>query len=193
MTIKSVSLYDESTEQQRREFVTNFLNLELTGTENDSQITAKIEAAQPGIKTIFVNEPDSPEEGAAQETVGEVPLRTEEVVGKQSGTLGKGDPRARIFIPIVDTEDESGARDVLVGVNGRAWQLKRGEDLDVPWRVVVALQNSIADVVRHSQQPDTLGDVTVSKAHRFNFNFVSRPSEAEIAEWDKRVGSQFCA
>jgi hypothetical protein len=192
MAIRNISI-TEATPAQLSEYVRTFLNLEVSGHETPEELNAKIDAAQPGATMIFVNEPDTPAQVTAQETAGEVPLRTEEPRGKQAGSLGQGDPRAVIHIPIVDTEDESGKRDVLVGVNGRAWQLKRGHDLTVPWRVVVALQNAVTDVVRHSQAAETLGDVTVSKAQRVAFNMLERPSEAELAEWNERVGQQFCA
>ena len=63
---------------------------------------------------------DTPEQVTAEETAGAVPLAPEEARGKQTGTLGQGDPRAVIHIPIVDTEDESGRRDeVLLAVAER--------------------------------------------------------------------------
>lgn len=192
MPIKPVSL-DASTPEQRAAYVRNFLNLEVSGLDTETQIMAKLLQAQPGTTVIFVNEADAPEDVAAAETVGEVPLRPEEAKGKQAGSLGKGDPRAIIMIPNVESEDGSGSRDVLVGVNGRGWQLKRGVDLPVPWRVVEALQNAVADVVRHRSDEGHEGEVQVTKAKRFNFEFIEKPSAAEIAAWHERIDSQFCA
>ena len=192
MPIRPIKIMDASPEQ-RVDYVRTFLNLPLTGAESESEVLAKIDQAQPGQGMMFVNEPDTPQDMAAAETVGEVPLKPEESTGKMTGTLGKGDPRAVIFIPPVETEDGSGTRDVLVGVNGRAWQLKRGVDLPLPWRVVEALQNAVADTVRHRDDEGHEGEVVVTPTHRINFNFVEKPPQHEIIEWRERTGADFCA
>ena len=193
MTMKHIKIED-ATPEQRADYVRTFLNLPLDGHETDIDIQAKIAAAQPGATMMFVNEADSPAEIAqAEAAIGEVALKLEEAPGKLSGSLGKGDPRAIIMIPVVESEDGSGAGDVLVGVNGRGWQLKRGFDLPVPWRVVEALQNAVADIVRHRSDEGHEGDVTINKARRFNFQFVERPPQAEIDAWVIESGKQFCA
>lgn len=191
MPIRPIGLA-EATPEQRRAYVRNFLNLDVSDSDSDDAVATKITQAQPGVQQIFVNEPDSPEEVAAQETE-TVTLKPEEGQGRQSGTLGGGDPRAIIMIPIVETEDGSGARDVLVGVNGRGWQLKRGVDLNVPWRVVEALKSAQADIVRHRNDEGHEGEVVVHKALRYNFNMVQAPSKAEIDAWLERTGAEFCA
>lgn len=192
MPIRPLSLAEASPDQ-RRAYATNFLQLDTSVEDSDDTILAKINAAQPGVQQIFVNEPDTPADVAAGETVGEVELAREEATGKQAGSLGRGDPRAVIHIPIIDSDDGVGARDVLVGVNGRAWQLKRGYDLSVPWRVVAALQNAISNIVRHSQEEGHEGEVIERKASRFAFHFVEKPSDAELRAWDERIGAEFCA
>lgn len=189
MAIHQVPLAD-ATPDQLRDFATKFLNLPLEDGESDSAILAKIQAAQPGSTLIFVNEPDTPEEAAATETA-EVELRPEEQIGRSTGTLGEGDPRAVIFIPI--SEMPGGSGDVFVGVNGRAWQLKRGHDLNVPWRVVVALQNAEATIVEHSQEEGSVGDVIERNALRYPFHFKQQPPQADIDAWHERVKDMFCA
>ncbi len=191
MPIRQITL-DEASDQHRADYARNFLNLALTGTEDPAAIRAKIEAAQPNVSTIFINEPDAPADIAAAETA-PVELRSEEAAGRSTGTLGKGDPRARIFIPIVDTEDGSGARDVLVGVNGRGWQIKRGMDADVPWRVVEAMKNAKMHVVRHSQEEGREGEVVINVADRFGFQLLEGPTPNQVAEWLERTGAEFCA
>lgn len=141
---------------------------------------------------IFTNEADGAADIAAAEAH-DVELKKEEATGKMAGSLGRGDPRAVIRIPVVDTEDGAGARDVVVGVNGRAWQLKRGPDLPVPWRVVEALKNAKMHVVRHSFEEGREGDVDIRIADRFAVQMLSGPSQAEIDEWVERTGAEFCA
>lgn len=191
MAIKPIALKD-STPEQRTAYVMNFLNLEVSGLEDEATIMAKLLQAQPGATTIFVNEADTPDDIAQIERE-EVTLRQEELPGKQTGSLGQGDPRAVIMIPVIDTEDNSGSRDVVVGVNGRAWQLKRGADLSVPWRVVEALQNAVADTVRHRNDEGHEGEVLVTKSRRVTFEFIEKPTKAEIDAWHERVDSEFCA
>lgn len=191
MAIRPLSI-DQATPAQLLAYATTFLNLSVVGDESPDAITAKIREAQPGSEQIFVNEADTLAEVQAQETT-PVVLKEEEIGGKMAGTLGKGDPRAVIFIPIVETEDGSGARDVVVGVNGRAWQLMRGKELPVPWRVVEALRNARSEIVRHSQEEGKEGEVVTHMSDRFGFNFIDKPSDAAIAEWLERTGAEFCA
>jgi hypothetical protein len=158
MPIKNVNI-DHATPEQLRAFATDFLNLEIADDASDEQVSSAIDRAQPGVKTIFVLEADE-----QQPAIGAAPLpedqdlppeerRPEEAAGRAQGSLGKDDPRWVINIPIIETEDGSGSRDVMVGVNGRAWQMQRGHDINVPHRVVVALDNAVEQVLRHD--PDT--------------------------------------
>jgi len=191
MPIRPVGL-DEASAEERFAYARNFLQIDVSPADSDENVRAKITTAQPGVTQIFVNEPDTSEEIAAQETT-PIDLREEEAKGKQAGSLGKGDPRAIIFIPPIETEDDSGGRDVPVGVNGRGWLLKRGHDLNVPWRVVIALQNAQADIVRHRNDEGHEGEVRVTRAQRVQFNFVEKPSQREIDDWLERTGAEFCA
>lgn len=189
MPIKTVALA-EATPEQLGAFARNFLNLDVPTGASDDALRSAIETAQPGVTTIFYQEADTLADVAATETT-EVELRPEEAVGRSTGTLGAGDPRAVIFIAVEDKP--GGANDVLVGVNGRGWQLKRGYDLSVPWRVVEALQNGVANIVEHSQEPESVGEVIERKARRFPFSFIERPPQAEIDAWMERTGAEFCA
>jgi hypothetical protein len=192
MSIRPIPL-TEAQPAQLRDYARSFLQLEVTAEDSDSSVMSKIKAAQPDAVTIFVNEPDTPEEVVAAETAGEVPLRPEEESGRMVAGLGQGDPRAVIEIPQIETEDGSGSRDVLVGVNGRAWQLQRGQRLPVPWRVVEALRNAKATIVRHSSEEGREGEVLTHDAARVGFQILEQPSAAEIAAWHERTDAMFCA
>ena len=170
----------ETSPEERRAYATTFLNLDLTGTESDDDILAKITAAQPGLATIFVQVEPAP--------VPEDELLPEEQAGRMAGTLGRGDPRAIIFIPNVESDDSTGSADIFVGVNGKGWQLKRGVDLPVPWRVVEALGLTAQDIIRHNEQ----GDVIKTTAMRFPVQVLKAPSAEEIAAWHERTDNQFC-
>lgn len=192
MPVKPITI-EQATPEQRFDYCKNFLQLEVRGNESPTEIDALIAKAQPGQTMMFIQEPDTPDDMAAAETEGAIPLRPEEGTGKQTGSLGKGDPRCVIMIPVVETQDGSGSRDVLVGVNGRGWQLKRGVDLPVPYRVVAALDSAIADLVTHRQDEGHEGDVVITPSKRFNYQWVEKPSQDAIDEWLERTGKQFCA
>lgn len=192
MPIRPIKL-EEASPEQRREYVRTFLNLDTSPEDSDDKISSMIQQAQPNVAQIFVNEPDTPADLTAAETAGAVELAREEATGKQAGSLGKGDPRAVIVIPSIETQDGTGSRDMVVGVNGRAWLLKRDHELPVPWRVVVALQNAVANIVTHRNDEGHEGEVVERKANRAPFHFISRPTEAEIKAWDERIGAEFCA
>lgn len=191
MPIRHVPLA-ETTPEQRFAYAANFLNLPVENADTPDTISAKIAAAQPGVTHIFVNEPDTPEDVAASEVV-DVPLKPEESAGRIAGSLGKGDPRAVIFIDAIESDDGSGSRDVVVGVNGRAWQLKRGVDLPVPIRVPLALDIAIQDAVRHSQEEGHEGEVIINTSRRIPYRYVVKPPQAEIDAWVERTSAEFCA
>lgn len=191
MPIRQVPIA-ESTPAQRRLYASAFLNLPVEDSDSDTEISSKIAAAQPGATLIFVQDADTPADMAVAETAAVV-LKPEEATGKITGTLGHGDPRAIIHIPTLDSEDGSGARDVVVGVNGRAWQLQRGHDLPVPWRVVEALQHAQSDIVRHRHDEGHEGEVDIKRAARVAFHFIEKPSQAAIDSWVERTGAEFCA
>lgn len=178
---------DEATADERRAFATGFLNLDLDADASDDAVLSAIKQAQPKSEIIFVSSQPAP---AVDAPAAAEPVSTDS--GRQQGSLGKGDPQAIIIIPELENSEGKNT-DVFVGVNGRAWQLKRGAELKVPWRVVEALQLAMADVVTHSQDPESVGDVNIRNAKRFPFEFQSRPTDSEIAEWRERTGAEFCA
>jgi hypothetical protein len=179
--VKNITL-DEASDEQIRAFVKNFLNLELGDGEDPR---SAMERAQPGTTSIFILEDEPVIAHAA-----DAPQGGEDTgAGGMLGTLGRGDPRWKIIIPTVESDDNSGKNDVVVGVNGRAWQIKRGVEVSVPHRVIISLDNAITDIIRH----DDDGNVQTRKAQRFPYQTLERPSQAEIEAWDARVSKQFCA
>ncbi len=187
-TFKSVAI-DEATAAQRFKYATSILNLELDEADSDEQVIAQIRQAQPQSQMIFVEDEGEPE------VERQVPTDLSETLHEQAtgiqGTRGSSDPRAVIRIAITERPD-GGKEDVAVGVNGFVWQLKRGVDIEVPWRVVEALRNAIETNITHDARPEHEGEVISNEVDRIPFSIISGPSQAEIAEWKSRVGSKFC-
>jgi hypothetical protein len=193
--VVSITL-SEATLDQKRAFVTQFLNLDIGDDASEAEIDAKIALAQPGSPIIFAEETDetlAAEQAEAAAIVAAPDDSPQAGPGGMVGTLGRGDPRALIEIPVVDTKDGSGTADVNVGVNGRVWQLKRGFELNVPWRVVVALQNAIGNKVQHVDKGNGVVDEIVTPTRRVGFSFLEKPKAAEIDAWLERSGAEFCA
>lgn len=171
--IKSVSL-DEASDEQLDSYISNFLQMERS--EGEDRRSA-ILRAQPNTTSIFyLDEEEQQVRNLDDAPAGELDAQQTALVS----SLGKGDPKWEINIPIVETEDNSGKLDVLVGVNGRVWQIKRGVDVVVPHRVAMALNDALADIVRHNDE----GEVDIRKAKRFPFNYSRKPSDAEIEAWE---------
>lgn len=190
-TIKP-KLIAESTPEERRAYAINFLNLDITPSASDDDVHSAIRQAQPDVTTIFVAvQPDAPFI-LGTEPLPDAALAPEEQAGRSQGSLGRGDPRAVIFIQPVESADGTGNEDVYVGVNGRGWQLRRGVDLNVPWRVVEALDLTIQDIVRHRDDEGHEGEEVVTQAHRFPVTVRKAPSEEEVAAWHERTDELFC-
>jgi hypothetical protein len=183
MSIKQTTLADASAEQALA-YATTFLNLELQPTASDQEVRSAIARAQPGNEQVFYEE-------AAEALQGDEAVHpTQENIGQGTqGSLGRDDPKWDIVIPMIESDDNSGKSDVLVGINGRAWQIKRGARVRVPHRVKIALENALATIIRHT---DT-GDIDSRDALRFPFQVMSGPSADEIAAWEARTNAEFCA
>lgn len=189
----------EATPAQMRDFATKFLNLDLPADASDDTVRSAVAAAQPGAAIIFGFPANAPTEEEEQREAARLASAPDDVVAaasdgdRQVGTLGRNDPRYTIHIPVIETEDESGAMDVEVGVNGRAWQIKRGVDVSVPARVVEALKNARGLSIRHV--PDMHGnvDVTTTPFQRHGFNVLESPSKAELDEWHRQTDDIVCA
>jgi len=189
MHLKQVPL-EEASADERLVYAREILNLDLDEGSTDEQVISKIRSAQPGLTGIFV-----PEEPEAETERQEPPHMREALVAEAEqqasrGSLGRDDPKAVINITEMETEEsESASRvGVMVGVNGVFWQLQRGVNASVPWRVVEALRNTEQTIIRHDKDGNTIS----RKHQRVPFTIVTQPSAEEIAAWHKRTDAVFC-
>jgi hypothetical protein len=186
--MRPVSIW-EADNTQRRWYALNLLQIDIEG-DTDEAVTSKIMQANAGSEQIFVTD-----EVAAVDQAGDLPphvdgathveLAVAHAPGSQ-GSLGQGDPRVVINIPVEMRNNEAYDRDVEVGVNGRCWQIRRAIDVPVPYRVYLALRAAVGMSVDHK----TVGaDVVETERNvpRFSPNVVKMPSDAEIAAWHART------
>lgn len=169
----------DATPAEVRDFASTFLGIPVEGISDD-EVGAKVKAATDG-ERIFVR---VPVEGADQ--TGSPPPDVEPT-SKLQGGLGRGDPKVRI---VLHNEERDGVvvnRHKEVGVNGIVWLLKRGEPIEIPYRVYLALNNADRDVMTHNGE----GEVLIQKVKNTPFNVEQMPTKEEITAWEARTGSQF--
>jgi hypothetical protein len=106
---------------------------------------------------------DAPDEDTPDEVEPEVSFQEEEEAVKAPVAA------KRVKIIIHEQDGDDGSFDVKVGVNGRAYQIKRGVEVDVPPEVVHVLDNAI--VTRIVKDPDTNREIT-KDVRRFNYSVI---------------------
>jgi hypothetical protein len=91
----------------------------------------------------------------------------------------------RVTININESDDSQDAdNEVPVQVNGRAYQIKRGQDVAVPPEVVVALENAVVDkAIPMKDENGMTRGFTLRPAKRFPFRIVDEQSMAILKAW----------
>jgi poly(3-hydroxyalkanoate) synthetase len=63
----------------------------------------------------------------------------------------------------------------------------------VPWRVVLALDNAVANMITHRTDEGHEGEVVERKTRRVSYQFINKPTDEEIKAWHERTDAEFCA
>lgn len=179
---KSKSLA-EATPDEIRYFATSFLGIPTDGLE-DSEVLAKLRAANGNSENIFVREGETP---PVDQTGSPPPAPEESVDGALRGSLGHTDPKVQLTIHAEERDGITTTRHKEVGVNGVVWLLKRGESITIPYRVYEALQNAEREVISHDKD----GNPISQRAMATPFNVEVLPPAAEIAAWKARTQDRF--
>lgn len=95
-----------------------------------------------------------------------VASKTVKTVGGGGDASLSGDKKT---IEIFAQDGENGDQEVLIGVNGVMYQIKRGEPVAVPEEVLHVLRNAITTVT--SSAPG--GGVTTREVPRYQFNVIA--------------------
>ena len=171
---------DEATPEQVRAYAANFLGIPVDDVE-DGEVMAKVRASIEGSQ-IFV--------AKAMEDVdqtGSPPPIVENTGGGLVGTLGRGDPKVTLVLHAEERDGVVVNRHKEVGVNGVVWLLKRGEEITIPYRVYVALNNAERHVITHTPEGEVREQVVLNTP----FNVVRMPPAEEIAAWHKKTDQMF--
>lgn len=80
----------------------------------------------------------------------------------------------RVKIHIMKLDGDTGNDDVYVGVNGKGYLIKRGEDVDVPVEVVEVLKNAVETRYHEQRDPDKPNKVALVRrdVHSYPFSIV---------------------
>lgn len=167
----------EATADELRNYALSFLGIDVEG-DTDSQVLAKVKAANEG-ETIFVSTADEPTSQA-----GSPPPAPADTSRGMVGTTGREDPRVTLVIHAEERDGVVNNRHREVGVNGVVWLLKRGEPIEVPYRVYAALNDAVREVITHDRD----GNQRSQMVHNTPFSVEKMPSDEEVAAWSARVG-----
>lgn len=171
----------EATPAEIRNYAQIFLGIP-TEDNSDSEVLAKVTAAQEG-DTIFVaTEQDEPEP-----QTGSPPPNVEGNSQKMSGSFGRDDPKVTLTLHAEERDGIVINRHKEVGVNGVVWLLKRGESITIPYRVYENLNNAQRHAITHTKD----GEVREQVVHNTPFNIEQMPSKEEIKAWHLRVDGEF--
>lgn len=175
----------EATPEQLRGYAAQFLGIDVNGA-SDAQVLAKVKAANDG-DTIFVA--TAPEE---TDQTGSPPPNVEgtnaapEDSGSLVGSFGRADPKVQLTLHAEERDGVVVSRHKEVSVNGRAFLLKRGESITIPYRIYMALANAERDAITHDKE----GNVVHQKVKNTPYNVEVMPSPAEIAAWEAQTNQE---
>lgn len=173
---------DEATTEELRVYGTQFLGIPLEDNLSDAEVLAKVKTANDGATIWIMPAPEIDQTGAPPP-----PVDVGQSTGGLMGGLGRADPKVRLTLHAEERDGVITSRHKEVGVNGIVWLLKRGESLEVPYRVYLALNDAVRDGITH----DSEGEVHHQMVHNTPFNVEHLPSKEEIADYHSRTDDQF--
>jgi hypothetical protein len=182
MTVKFESIsIDEATPEQVRAYAANFLGIPVDDVEN-GEVMAKVRASIEGSQIFVATQVET-----VDQTGSPPPPVEENIGGGLVGTLGRGDPKVTLVLHAEERDGVVVNRHKEVGVNGVVWLLKRGEEITIPYRVYVALNNAERHVITHTPEGEVREQVVLNTP----FNVVRMPPAEEIAAWHAKTDQMF--
>lgn len=181
-----------------KHFAGVMLGLEIERTCNRAGVIAKIKTALPtctDIPPIPAAPPMTPAPATTPATASDLPVErpsTLERAPSQGLLHPSRDPK--VLIEIAQTSDTRRQRDVPVHVNGDVWMIQRGVQVEVPYRVYLALLNGIEkQAVETTEKNPVTGDYLKEwrSVHSYPFMVHRMPSAEEIAAWHAETDAGF--
>lgn len=192
-------------------FAEAFLGIEVKPGTNSASLRGAIAKAAPDLKDVPALPPVPVFTPAQAQAVAPMPS----MVAAANAAAGEGqaerpaavslpasaelahasrDPKVRL--KVLKTDDKRRARDVTIAVNGDVYRLQRGVEVEVPYRVYLALRDAVerAAVPTDEINPFT-GEPIMGWEDVLSYPFEIRamPSDEDIAHWHAATGAGFKA
>lgn len=200
-----------------KQFAGTMLGLEIKNGTNAAQVKAKILSVMPECKDVpaivappepivrVVEVPAAPAAAPAPVVAaipadyvpveGEDPTKRPAAISRPaSNELIHASLDPKVKLVIAKTDDKKRAREVTICVNGDVTRIQRGHEVNVPYRVYLALLNAKekAAVPGDDINPVTGDPIMVwEEVYSYPFSVHAMPSAEEIAAWEAATGSGF--
>lgn len=163
------------------------LGLEVKNPSNSAQVRAKIRTVAPDLTHIPGKAAVAPAAApvAPAPAAPAAPVAAEVV--KYDLYNANLDPKVKIVVD--KTADGMRARDVVVSVNDKVWQIKRGEEVNVPYRVYHALMIAIEKRAVFNGEVNSFGmpEYEYQDVMSYPFRVLEMPDKAEIERWHRET------
>lgn len=188
---------DNASYQQLAHFITS-QNLDIPRGSNAVGLRARIRQGFPDLTEITVPDDLSARaEGTAAKPkntvlapaadVGEGPSRPSFPSGRAAQHF-RYDPKVRL--EVLPSSDPTRAKDVQVAVQGDVILIRRGREVEVPYRFYLALNEAVEQVARDTDQEHPESGLPIKEwveQKSYPFSIISMPSNAEIDAWHERM------
>jgi hypothetical protein len=203
---------DEADIASLRHHATVMMGLEIKSGTNGSQIRSAIKKADAGIEQIPVYVPEGPgvprsAPPAGSAIAGAIRTAVATAVATADGqpvvqshvASTNADPMhhchdPRITIRVFKTDDRRRTKDVTVQVNGVTFRMQREVDVEVPYRVYLALKDALEDAAVDGDEvnPVTGDPIKVwVMVPSYPHQVVKVPSPDEVEAWTERTSRSF--
>lgn len=160
------------------------LGIEVKRGMNSGAIRAKIKTVDPDVTHIpgFAESEPAPSAPAA-------PTKAK-AAGPVPYDLHNPNLDPKVKLRIQKTAELFRAREVTVNVNDKVWRMKRGEIVEVPYRVYIALNNAIESRAVDTGEPNKFGmpQYDYQQVHSYPFDVLEEPDPAEVERWHRETG-----
>jgi hypothetical protein len=166
------------------------LGLEIKTGMNGATIRAKIKTVAP--ETTHIPGKVVAESAHAPAPVAAPKVKAEVI--RYDLNNPNADPKA--VIKIHKTADGMRARDVTVSVNHNVWQMQRGVDVTIPYRVLLALRNAVEmrPVLTGETNQFGMPEYEYQEVISYPFDTIELPTKEEIERWHRETsGSELKA
>ena len=185
---------DSASTAQLRYYAATVLGLDIPNLQNTQQLIGKILNIKPDATHIEVPEEmagETQQSATAPQpalTEAGVPLPDPDPNGPLHPT---NDPRVTIIVQ--NSSDKTKPAECFINVNGYVIRIKRGEQVAIPYRHFLALENGIEMIARETGDINPMTGMpimTYSEQPSYPYSVIDRPSPEVIAAWHKRTDGE---